>query len=196
MLLHSALCALLLVLEGRPEGAAAQLSQVRGVVRITGAKAGAGAVVSLQAEHLKLVPPDAPVKVEQKGFRFVPRVVAVPAGTTIRFVNDDPEPQNVYSPEGHYNLGVWQTGGSKDFVFRKPGVYGQLSNLHPDMRGFVVVLDTPYFAVSDDTGHFEIRDVPAGKYRLEVWRETKTGLAREVTVESGEPVKLELIVEK
>ena len=79
-------------------------------------------------------------------------MVAIQAGTTVRFVNDDPEPHDVYSPEGRYNLGVWPTGETKDFVFEKPGVYRQLSNIHPDMLGFVVVLDTPFYAVTDEDG--------------------------------------------
>jgi plastocyanin len=189
-----ALLTLLLALPADPAGAA-PASEVRGVVKITGAKVVAGAVVSLHAPGLKLVPPDEPVRIEQKGFRLVPRVVAIQAGTTIRFANEDPEPQNVYSPEGRYNLGAWPTGAAKELVFRIAGVYSQLSSLHPDVRGFVVVLDTPYYAVSDETGHFEMHDVPAGKYRLEVWHEETAGLAREVTVEPEQPLKLELVVE-
>jgi high-affinity iron transporter len=193
--LHSALLTLLLALPAGPADAAAPPSDVRGVVKLTGAKTVAGAVVSLHAPGLKLVPPEEPVRIDQKGFRLVPRVVAIQAGTTVRFANEDPEPQNVYSPEGHYNLGAWPPGGAREFVFRIAGVYSQRSGLHPDVRGFVVVLDTPYYAVSDETGHFEVRGVPAGKYRLEVWHEEMAGLAREVTVEPDEPLKLELVVE-
>jgi plastocyanin len=177
-------------------GAAAPASVVQGVVRITGATTSAWAVVSLQAARMKLVPPGEPVKIDQRGFRFVPHVVAIQTGTTIRFVNNDPEPHNVYSPEGRYNLGVWPTGETKDFVFKKAGVYSQLCNIHPDMQAFVVVLDTPYYAVTDETGRFAIPDVPAGKYRLEVWHEAKDGLAREVVVGPGTPRKLDLVVDR
>ena len=176
---------------------AAVPSAVRGVVSVKGVKTNAGAVVSLEAPGLKLPPPAVePVRIDQKGFRFIPHVVAVTTGSAIRFLNNDPEPHNVYSPEGRYSLGVWPTGETKDVVFKKAGVYSQLCNIHPDMQAFVVVLDTPYYAVTDETGRFAIPDVPAGKYRLEVWHEKKHGLAREVVVEPGKPRKLDLVVDR
>ena len=61
------------------------------------------------------------MKIDQKGFRFVPHVTVVVTGSTIRFLNNDPEPHNVYSPEGRYNLGTWPTGETKDYTFKKPG---------------------------------------------------------------------------
>lgn len=195
MAVPTAVLALLLTLPIARTGGAPS-SSVEGVVKIKGAKTSAGAVVSLHAPQLRLAPPSEPVRIEQKGFRFVPSVVAIQAGTTVRFVNDDPEPHDVYSPEGGYSLGVWPTGESKDFVFEKPGVYRQLSNIHPDMLGWVVVLGTPLFAVTDEDGRFEIRDVPAGPYQLEVWHDEQDGLAREVVVEPAKPLELELVVEK
>ena len=176
--------------------AAAPASVVQGVVRITGAKTSAWAVVSLQAVRMKLVPPGEPVEIDQRGFRFVPHVVAIQTGMTIRFVNSDPEPHNVYSPEGRYNLGVWPTGATKDLVFKKAGVYSQLCNIHPDMLAYVVVVDTPHFAVTDATGAFLIRNVPPGKYRLIAWHEKKDGLERDVEVVAGKPLKLDLVLEK
>ncbi len=193
MAVPAAILALLLTLPLARGGAAT--SSVEGVVKTKGAKTNAGAVVSLHAPQLQLAPPSEPVRIEQRGFRFVPQVIAVQAGTTVRFVNADPEPHDVYSPEGRYNLGVWPTGESKDLVFGTPGVYRQLSNIHPDMLGWVVVLATPLFAVTDEDGRFEIRDVPAGPYRLEVWRAQQDGLAREVVVEPEKPLELELAVE-
>ena len=170
---------------------------VRGVVTVKGAKHNGGAVVSLEAPGLKPPPPaPEPVKIDQKGFRFIPHVVALATGSAIRFLNNDPEPHNVYSPEGRYNLGTWPTGDTKDFVFKKAGVYSQLCNIHPDMLAFVVVLDTPYFAVTDELGNFVIRGVTPGKYRLVVWHEKKDGIEREVSVEAGKPLKLDLLLEQ
>ena len=176
---------------------AAAPSAVRGIVTVKGAKHNGGAVVSLEAPGLKLPPPPVePVKIDQKGFRFIPHVVVVQTGSTIRFLNNDPEPHNVYSPEGRYNLGTWPTGDTKDHVFPKAGVYTQLCNIHPDMLAYVVVVDTPHFAVTDATGAFLIRNVPPGKYRLVVWHEKKDGLEQDVEVVAGKPLKLDLVVEK
>ena len=169
---------------------------VSGRVEVEGAPTSADAVVSLTAPGLKLQPRAEPLQVDQKGLRFLPHVVAVEAGTTVRFLNSDSEPHNVYSPEGRYNLGTWSTGDAKDHLFAKPGAYSQVCGLHPDMRAYVVVLDTPYFAVTDAAGRFAIPAVPPGRYTLVVWHEAKDGLERSVTVEAGRPLTLELRIER
>jgi plastocyanin len=201
-LILSALLAPLLALAATATAApatarpAAAPAAVRGVVTIKGVKTNAWAVVSLEAPGLKLTPAPEPLKIDQKGFRFLPHVVALQTGSAVRFLNNDPEPHNVYSPEGRYNLGTWPTGDTKDYVFKKAGVYSQLCNIHPDMLAFVVVLDTPFFAVTDELGNYLIRNVPPGTYKLVVWHEKKDGLEREVTVEAGRPLKLDLVVEQ
>jgi plastocyanin len=171
-------------------------SAVRGTVVVKGVKTNADAVVTLEAPGLKLAPPTEPVKIDQKGFRFLPHVTVLQTGSSIRFLNNDPEPHNVYSPEGRYNLGTWPTGDTKDYTFKKPGVYTQLCNIHPDMLAYVVVVDTPLFAVTDATGAFLIRNVPPGKYKLVVWHEKKDGLEQDVEVKAGTPLKIDLVVEK
>jgi hypothetical protein len=120
----------------------------------------------------------------------------IQTGSTIRFRNSDKEPHNVYSPEGRYNLGTWPTGETRDYTFKKPGIYTQLCNLHPDMLAYVVVVDTPHFAVTDATGAFLIRNVPPGKYRLVAWHEKKDRLERDVEVIAGPPLELDLVIEK
>jgi plastocyanin len=171
-------------------------SAVRGIVTVTGAKTNAGVVLTLEAPALRAEPIVDPVKIDQKGFRFLPHVTVIPTGSTVRFLNNDPEPHNVYSPEGRYNLGTWPTGDTKDHTFTKPGIYTQLCNIHPDMLAFVVVVDTPYYAVTDDAGAYVIRNVPPGRYTLVVWHEKKDGLEREVTVDAGKPLKLDLQLDK
>jgi hypothetical protein len=64
------------------------------------------------------------------------------------------------------------------------------------MLAYVVVLDTPHFAVTDAAGEFAIRGVPAGAYTLVVWHEKKEGLQQPVTVRSGPPLRLELALER
>jgi plastocyanin len=171
-------------------------SSVRGVVTVKGVKTNADVVVTLEAPGLKLAPPAEPRKIDQKGFRFLPHVTVIETGSAVRFLNNDPEPHNVYSPEGRYNLGTWPTGDTKDHVFVKAGVYSQLCNIHPDMLAYVVVVDTPHHAITDATGAFLIRDVPPGRYRLVLWHEKKDGLEQDVEVRAGQPLKLDLVLEK
>ena len=169
---------------------------VRGTVTVTKQKSNANAVISIEAPDLAFTPPAEPVRIDQKGFRFIPHITLAVPGTTIRFLNNDPEPHNVYSPEGRYNLGTWPTGETRDHVFDNPGIYTQLCNIHPDMLAYVVVLETPFSAVTDADGKFEVKGVPPGKYLLWAWHEKKDGLEREITVEAGKVLDLDLVIEK
>jgi len=179
------------------EAEAAETSgTVRGTVTVTKQKSSANAVISIEAPGLAFTPPAEPVRIDQKGFRFIPHITLAVPGTTIRFLNNDPEPHNVYSPEGRYNLGTWPTGETRDHVFEKPGIFTQLCNIHPDMLAYVVVLETPHFAVTDAAGKFEVKGVPPGKYLLWAWHEKKDGLEREITVEAGKVLDLDLVIEK
>jgi len=179
------------------EAEAAETSgTVRGTVTVTKQKSNANAVISIEAPGLAFTPPAEPVRIDQKGFRFIPHITVAVPGTTIRFLNNDPEPHNVYSPEGRYNLGTWPTGETRDHVFEKPGIFTQLCNIHPDMLAYVVVLETPHFAVTDGAGTFEVKGVPPGKYLLWAWHEKKDGLEREITVEAGKVLDLDLVIEK
>ncbi len=171
-------------------------SVVSGTVVVKGVRSNADAVITLEAPGLKLSPPVEPVKIDQKAFRFIPHVVVVQTGTTVRFLNNDPEPHNVYSPEGRFNLGTWPTGDTRDYTFKKPGIYSQLCNIHPDMLAYVVVVDTPHFAVTDAKGAFVIRNVPPGKYTLVAWHEKKDGFEREVEVVAGKPLVLDLVIDR
>ncbi len=171
-------------------------SGVRGAVVGKGLKTNQWMVVSLEAPGLAVKPPAAPVHMDQKSFRFMPHVLPVVVGTTVRFLNNDPEGHNVYSPEGRYNLGTWPAGETRDRKFDKAGAYTQLCNVHPDMLAFIVVLETPYFAVTGEAGQFEIRNVPPGKYKLVVWSEKLDGLEQGVTILPGKMLKLDLVVER
>ncbi len=181
-----------------PTGAAvaAVPSVVRGTVSVKGVKTNADVVITLEAPGLPLSPPAQPFKIDQKGFRFIPHITVVQTGSTIRFLNNDNEPHNVYSPEGRYNLGTWPTGDTRDYTFKKPGIYTQMCNVHPDMLAYVVVVDTPYFAVTDATGAFAIRGVPPGRYKLVAWHEKKDGLEQDVVVAAGKPLTVDLVLEK
>jgi len=168
---------------------------VEGTVTVKVAPSSEGAVVTLEAPGKKGAPP-AEVTVDQQGLKFLPHLSVVPLVTRVRFLNSDKEPHNVYSPEGRYNLGVWGPGDAREHTFAQAGAYTQLCNLHPDMLAFVVVVDTPYFAVTDAKGAFVVRGVPPGKYKLAVWHEKSDGLEREVEVVAGKPLKLDLVLAK
>jgi hypothetical protein len=127
---------------------------------------------------------------DQRKMQFIPHVLPVVVGTTVKFLNSDPTPHNVFSPDFEkYNLGTWPQGQTKDHTFAQcakfPCVYTQLCRVHPEMEGFVVVLPNPHFAVSDKDGRFEIKGVAPGSYTVGVWHPKLKGAPKPVTVEAG-----------
>ncbi|MHB8420049.1 MAG: carboxypeptidase regulatory-like domain-containing protein [Myxococcales bacterium] len=160
---------------------------VDGDVSATPSKFKAGVVLHLEGMKGTFAPPSAPVDIDQRQLRFVPRVVAIQRGTTVRFVNDDSVNHNVFSPEGDpFDLGAFGKGKSATHVFSKTGAFVQLCRLHPEMEAYVVVVDSPFFAVTDAAGHFHMDGVPPGHYTVRAWSERLPEASQEVTVAAGE----------
>src|SRR3989337_2915789 len=106
----------------------------------------------------------------QKDTTFIPRLLPVAVGTTVEFKNSDSFKPNIFSPDGErYNLGTWVEEKGRSYTFKRPGIYRQVCNIHPDMLAYIVVLETPYFALTDSDGNFEVGGLPSGKYVLGVW---------------------------
>ena len=135
-------------------------------------------------------PKDHPV-MDQKGLMFSPHVMLVQQGTTVEFLNSDTVQHNVFwtaiggdKKLGH-NLGTWPKGEKRSFTFDKPGVVPVLCNVHPEMAGYLVVSPTPYFAETDDSGAYAIKDVPDGSCTVTVWHEGAKNQSKPVTVAGG-----------
>jgi plastocyanin len=137
---------------------------------------------------------DAPSKhtsMDQKNLKFVPHILVVLKGTTVDFLNSDATLHNVFWPDisGNRklagNLGTWPQGQKKSFTFDNVGVASLLCNVHQEMSGYVVVVSTPYFAVTDEDGSYIIKDVPAGHYTLKTWSEEGKPTTASIEVPSG-----------
>jgi plastocyanin len=151
---------------------------IKGKVSVQGIKSPVNIAVYVDAiPDKKFDAPKDHVVIDQKKMEFIPHVVVVLQGTTVDFSNSDPVGHNVYWPSisGNkkltHNLGTWPKGEKKSFQFNDLGVAPLLCNVHPEMSGYVVVVATPYFAVTDKDGNYEIKNVPAGKYTLKTWSE-------------------------
>jgi plastocyanin len=112
-------------------------------------------------------------RMDQRGKRFIPHVVAVQRGSEVDFPNNDPFFHNVFSLYNgkRFDLGLYASGESRPVLFNRPGVSHIFCNIHPQMSAVVVALDTPYFGVSDRAGNVAVADVPEGRYTLRVWHE-------------------------
>lgn len=116
-----------------------------------------------------------PVRAEmdQKNKRFTPHILAVPRGSAISFPNFDPIFHNAFSNfSGQiFDIGLYPPGTSRTVVFQREGIVRVFCNIHPTMSAAIVVLNTPWYAVSSTSGEFEIRNVPPGEYRLHLFHE-------------------------
>ena len=177
-------------------------NEIKGKVSVQGIKSAENIAVYVDAiPDKKFDPPKESVTVDQRKMGFIPHVTAVEQGTTVEFLNSDAVGHNVYWPSvsGNkklaHNLGTWPKGERKAFQFNDVGVASLLCNVHPEMSGYVVVTPTPYFAVTDKDGNFEIKNIPAGKYTLKTWSEDGKPTTQTVDV-SGATATVELTVKK
>jgi plastocyanin len=149
----------------------AETAELRGTARV-GARPAANAVVWLDTPAEHPARPAGRVVLDQRNLAFVPRVLAVRVGTTVDFPNSDRVFHNVFSfRDGkRFDLGLYPAGMLRRVTFDRPGVSRIYCNIHPNMAAYVVAVDSPYYAVSDDSGGFTITGVPAGTHRFQAWR--------------------------
>lgn len=181
---------------------AGKANEIKGKVSVQGIKSADNIAVYVDViPDKKFEAPKDHVTIDQRKMAFIPHVIAVQEGTTVEFLNSDPVGHNVYWPSisGNkklsHNLGTWPKGEKKPFQFNDLGVASLLCNVHPEMSGYVVVVPTPYFAVTDKDGNFEIKNVPAGKYTLKTWSEDGKPTTQAVDL-SGATATVDLTVKK
>jgi hypothetical protein len=109
----------------------------------------------------------------QRNKTFDPHVLAVQVGSQVDFPNHDPFFHNVFSLFNgkRFDLGLYEAGSTRGVHFDRAGTCYIFCNIHPQMSAVVVVVDTPYFAVSDARGAVSIPHVPPGRYQLNFWEE-------------------------
>jgi plastocyanin len=117
---------------------------------------------------------------------FLPHVIAVPAGSTINFPNEDPIAHNLFSltPGNTFDLGLYRKGPGKPHKFEAPGVVNIYCNVHPNMSAVVHVMSTPYYGFADANGTWSF-DVPPGKYRVTAWNEQGGTAVGDIEVGAG-----------
>jgi plastocyanin len=162
---------------------------IHGTVTAKGVRDSSDAAVYVDTIRGKTFPPPtAHARIDQKGLKFLPRVVPVLVGTTVDFLNSDSVLHNVFTPDGcadQFNLGTWPQGQTKSFTFKKACFAALLCRVHPEMEGFVAAVPTPYFAVTSPNGSYEIKDVPDGTYTVKVWHPKLKGATKSVTVKGA-----------
>ena len=134
---------------------------------------------------------------DQKAMTFIPHVLVVSQGDTVKFLNHDNVVHNVYSPDNEgYNLGSFKQDEERSHKFQQEGAYTQLCSLHPEMLAYVFVAPGPYAAAVDKKGNFTIAHIPPGTYQLAVWNSHLKTPDKPVTVGSGETVTQNLALKR
>jgi len=155
-------------------------------------------VAALAALAALAAKPPLTVDVDQAGSVYAPHIVVVPVGGSVRFLNSDLILHNVHVRRGASSVDQrdMPAGGEWRFaVGDQPGALAIGCNFHPWMAGHIKVVETPYFAKSDERGRFVISGVPDGRYRVRVWHAdlvTAGDSPLEIEVEDGKagPIRL------
>lgn len=116
--------------------------------------------------------PTQPVDIDQKGCRYEPHVIGVMAGQPVRFTNSDPTMHNIHmtpTVAGNQAVDISQPPGHEqdERTFHEPELMIPVRcNNHPWMQAFINVAANPFYAVSDASGRYVIKGLPAGTYTL------------------------------
>src|SRR5579883_162678 len=116
------------------------------------------------------VAPEPVASLEQKGRRFVPDLLAIPAGSTVSFPNLDPIFHNVFSlskPKS-FDLGNYPKGDTRQVVYARPGIVYIGCHLHPNMAAVIVVTPGECAKAGPD-GRFSLDGVVPGVWTVVAW---------------------------
>lgn len=135
--------------------------------------------------------PPLPVKTEidQKACMFVPRIVVIPAGGTVDFLNSDRLLHNIHAtPKLNVSFNRTQPKSRTiPVTFAKPEIVKINCDLHSWMAAWVVVAAHPWYAITGADGQFAFDDLPPGQYRLSVWHERLGTVPAIVTISDAQP---------
>jgi len=141
-------------------------------------------------------PPSLPTKeVTQKDLTFIPALLPVRVGTKVEFPSLDDTYHNIfsYSPAKRFDLGRYRPDERPvpSQVFDKQGLVTLRCDIHEHMRGLILVLNTPYFVMTDTAGHFRLDGVPAGHYTLKAWIDSRTTREKPVDLKNGQTLHVD-----
>lgn len=129
---------------------------------------------------------------------FAPRVLAITAGSKVRFPNGDPILHNAFSVSrpNDFDLGLYRKGESRELVLEHPGVVTVFCNVHHAMVAYVLVLETPFFTQPRPDGGFRLEGLPAGAGTLTVWHERAEPWSRTLELPSPAPIEIRVEITK
>jgi hypothetical protein len=136
-------------------------------------------------------PPSEPVKFDQKNCRFLPHALIIRAGQELKILNSDSVTHNTHTGatrSENYNSSIpphFATGIDFKYQRSEAKPCETKCDIHTWMRAYHLPLDHPWAAVTGPNGEYEIKNVPAGEQKFQVWHEAAGGggyLDRNLTV--------------
>jgi plastocyanin len=155
-------------------GLPAAAGNVKGTLPVSDAQEAQRTVIYIEEipEGSLPAPPSTPIKLSQRGARFSPAVMPLFKGTSVDFTNDDWVTHNVFSKSKvkPFDLGLYGKEQGKVLKFEDPGRVEIFCAIHPRMSAVLLVLQNPYFTKPSEDGSFTLPNVPAGEWKLRVYR--------------------------
>jgi plastocyanin len=185
--------AILLVLAGQ-----ASAATVEALVLNPGGQKVADAAVVLEPLAPLHLNSHATATIEQRGREFIPYVTIAQTGTAIEFPNNDTMRHHVYSfsPAKQFEIKLYAGKPGQPIIFDKPGQVVIGCNIHDWMEAYVLVVESPYFAKTTADGRAVIRNIPAGRYRLQLWHPQQKAVQPLREIEIGNaPARLNLVLD-
>ena len=124
-------------------------------------------------------------QIDQNKCEYTPHVQVMAVNSEIALKNSDPILHNIQFFQGDnslFNIAQPVQGQVNKHKLEKAGTIYVECAVHGWMQGNVVVVDNPYYAVTDENGKFSITDLPPGKYRVRIWHEYVGETTSDVTV--------------
>jgi plastocyanin len=135
-------------------------------------------------------------EVEQKDLTFIPALLPIDVGTKVQFPNLDDQYHNIfsYSPAKRFDVGRYRPEERPvpSVIFDKPGLVTLRCDIHEHMRGLILVLNTPYFVMTDTAGRFRLDKLPAGRYTLKAWIDSRTTREKPIELKDGQTLHVDL----
>jgi len=125
---------------------------------------------------------------DQKGCEYLPHVTLVPVNVQLDITNDDGILHNIHTDSKKnppVNIAQPKFKKTVNASFAQPEAIKATCDVHGWMKGWIIAMDHPYYAVTDEKGTFKLTDVPPGDYEIKVWQEKLGESTQKVTVTAG-----------
>ncbi len=132
----------------------------------------------------------------QKNYQFGKSLMVIPKGATVFFPNEDIDYHNIFSlsKTRRFDLGRYRKNETPipSVVFNKAGLVELRCEIHEHMQAKLLVVDSPYYTITDASGSFKLTQVPAGTYTLHAQLSKKQKWSKPIQVKAQGTTNVQL----